>query len=400
MNRSFKEVKLCEDDLSDLEMLRNIIDERGGEDPLHILNLGDVLEKHRVWIRKMPRVVPYFAIKSNPNPTVIKLLASIGGHFDCASKEEIIQATSLGVPSERIIFANPIKFKSHIEYAKKVGVMLMTVDHEDELKKIKEIYPEAKILIRIRCDAKVTDAVLGKKFGCDPEDEAVNLIKLTIELDLELNGFCFHTGSPCGEVAAICRGIYICNKLIHIARSFGCDHVNIIDIGGGFPGERDCDLGEFAEPINAALDDIDFSIKIIAEPGRYYVTSAVTAAACVLGKKTVIREGKKTFMYYVSDGVYGSFIEELLDIRARHPVTVNATRVDKEKYPSTVWGPTCDSYDCLLKEELLSEYYIGDWLAWYNVGSYGTCLANEFNGFRAPKVYPVMKRKDWYSLNN
>lgn len=51
---------------------------------------------------------------------------------------------SLGVSGDRIIFANPIKFSSHIEYAKKVGVSMMTVDTENEIRRIKRIYPEAK----------------------------------------------------------------------------------------------------------------------------------------------------------------------------------------------------------------------------------------------------------------
>lgn len=176
-------------------------------------------------------------------------------------------------------------------------------------------------------------------------------------------------------------------------------------------------LKKFANPINAALETVDPTIKIIAEPGRYYVDSAFISAARVIGKKMLMQNGQKTFMYYVSDGVYGTFIEELLDIKARHPVLINAVsivetlsfgeekknseifrlqkREQNEKYVSTMWGPTCDSYDCLLKEELLPEYYVGDWLAWYDVGAYGISLSNGFNGFGAPKVYPVMRRFDW-----
>lgn len=52
---------------------------------------------------------------------------------------------SHGVSGDRIIYANPMKFTSHIEYAKKVGVAMMTADSEDELKKIKEVYPDAKL---------------------------------------------------------------------------------------------------------------------------------------------------------------------------------------------------------------------------------------------------------------
>ena len=99
-------------------------------------------------------------------------------------------------------------------------------------------------MIRIRCDAAITDAVLGEKFGCDPDTGAVSLIQATINLKLELYGFSFHVGSPCGDVLSICRGINLCNKLIGTAKVMGCEKVNIIDIGGGIPGERDVILDE------------------------------------------------------------------------------------------------------------------------------------------------------------
>lgn len=69
-------------------------------------------------------------------------------------------------------------------------------------------------------------------------------------------------------------------------------------------------------------------MQIIAEPGRYYVTSACSLAAKVIGKKTVIQGENKSFMYYISDGVYSSFIEELLDIRARDPIALNEVSFD------------------------------------------------------------------------
>lgn len=52
-----------------------------------------------------------------------------------------------GVHGDRIIFAHPTKYPSHIQYAKKVNVKQMTVDSEGELYKIKEIFPEAKWVI-------------------------------------------------------------------------------------------------------------------------------------------------------------------------------------------------------------------------------------------------------------
>lgn len=101
-----------------------------------------------------------------------------------------------------------------------------------------------RILIRIRCDTATTTAKLGEKYGCAPDNEAVKLIKATINLGLELHGFSFHAGSPCGEVSAICHGIRLCKDLIDVAKSMGCTRVKMIDIGGGIPGERTFILDE------------------------------------------------------------------------------------------------------------------------------------------------------------
>lgn len=49
-----------------------------------------------------------------------------------------------GVHGDRIIFAHPTKYPSHIKYARKVGIKQMTIDSEAELFKIKDIFPEAK----------------------------------------------------------------------------------------------------------------------------------------------------------------------------------------------------------------------------------------------------------------
>lgn len=94
-----------------------------------------------------------------------------------------------------------------------------------------------RIVIRIRCDAKNTPVVLGLKFGSEPDEETVSLIQLAKHLGLNLHGFSFHVGSPCGEMEAYARGIELCKQLINTSKAIGHDNVQLIDIGGGFPGE-------------------------------------------------------------------------------------------------------------------------------------------------------------------
>lgn len=114
------------------------------DEPFYIFNLGDQIRKHQIWIEKMPRVIPHYAVKCNDNEVVLATLAALGASFDCASKSEIDKILSLGVSPDRIIFANPTKPKAHIRFAQFSGVKTMTFDCEIELQKIKALYPDAK----------------------------------------------------------------------------------------------------------------------------------------------------------------------------------------------------------------------------------------------------------------
>lgn len=62
---------------------------------------------------------------------------------------------------------------------------------------------------------------------------------------------------------------------------------------------------------------------------------------------------------------------------------------------STLWGPTCDSYDVILKDVLLPELTIGDWLVWEDMGAYTLSLSTMFNGFPIPVVVPIIRKSQW-----
>lgn len=60
---------------------------------------------------------------------------------------------------------------------------------------------------------------------------------------------------------------------------------------------------------------------------------------------------------------------------------------DEENRICSVWGPTCDSMDCVSQKTLLpSGLRVGDWLGFDNMGAYTICAASQFNGFEVSKV--------------
>lgn len=116
-------------------------------DSFYICDLSDIIRKYEDWRKFLPRVTTFYAVKCNDDINVLKILASLGCSFDCASLWEIEKILSLNVDPQRIIFANTTKVSSHIEFAKshcKGGIRFLTFDNEDEIYKILKVYPDAK----------------------------------------------------------------------------------------------------------------------------------------------------------------------------------------------------------------------------------------------------------------
>jgi len=344
----------------------------------------------------LPRVKPFYAVKCNSDPFVLKTLASLGTGFDCASTEEIKTMLGLGVEPENIIFANPCKAVSNIRYARDHYVNMMTADNADELRKIHEINPHADVVIRIYADDSKAVCRLGKKFGI-PIDLVPELVQEAKKIGVNIAGISFHVGSGCTDATAYSDALLLARRAFNDIEAAGYSPT-LLDIGGGFPGYEQPGLVKFEEIaslIRPTLDELfPRHVKVIAEPGRYYVASAFSLSVNVTSKKEIKKpNAEKMCMYYVNDGVYGSFNNIMFD----HAVLPNPqiyrkdSTVENEErtFECSIWGPTCDSMDCLTSKMELPELNIGDWLSFDNMGAYTFAAASTFNGFAKARLIYV-----------
>lgn len=70
-------------------------------------------------------------------------------------------------------------------------------------------------------------------------------------------------------------------------------------------------------------------VTVIAEPGRFFVSSAYTLITRIHAKRHVYRNGDlHDVMYYINDGVYGSFNCNLYDHYTAHPIAFDKVRID------------------------------------------------------------------------
>jgi ornithine decarboxylase len=368
-------------------------------EPFFAVDLEDVCNKHIRWLTSMPRVTPHYAVKCNDDINVIKLLAFLGAGFDCASKGEIKKVMDLGVSTDRIIYANPCKQLSYVRYAQEVGVEIMTFDNEQELMKIKKAYPNAKLVLRIVTDDSNAICRFSMKFGADM-NTARRLLEKAVEIDMAVIGISFHCGSGQMTSKAFVDAIQNARTIMNYGNKLGFT-MNLLDIGGGFPGNTGTEdyFSEIAAAVNKALDEHfpdDGNIRIIAEPGRYYVASAYTLATNVIASRDMIdtETGDMKYMYYINDGVYGSFNCILYDHYIPEPNFL-AKNESNEKYTSSIWGPTCDGLDCINTTIEIPKLNIGDWVLWKNMGAYTISAAVQFNGLPFGKPLYFMSKQFW-----
>ncbi|KAL2815574.1 pyridoxal-dependent decarboxylase [Aspergillus cavernicola] len=359
----------------------------GGEDAFYVADMGEVYRQHLRWKMNLSRVRPFFAVKCNPDPEVLRLMAKLGNGFDCASKAEIDMALETGIDPSRIIYAQPCKTKSYLRHAAKVGVQQMTFDNADELYKIKACFPDAELYLRILTDDSTSLCRLSMKFGASL-DIARQLLELAHQLELKVVGVSFHVGSGAEDPRAFLKAVQDARLVFDQAAEIGHE-LHTLDVGGGFTGET---FEKFAGVLSDALDTyFPPHIRIIAEPGRYYVGSAFTLAANVIARRDVPdpeEPNRDSYMIYLNDGVYGNFSNIIFD--HQHPearILTCASQTDARTAATpevaySIWGPTCDGIDVISQRSLLPGLLdVGDWLYFEEMGAYTKCSATRFNGF-------------------
>ncbi|KAF9288316.1 hypothetical protein BGZ68_000445 [Mortierella alpina] len=384
------------------------------ENAFYVADLGEVYRQHKRWKALLPRIEPFFAMKCNPDPMVMRLLASLGAGFDCASKNEIQAVLDLGVDPSRIIYANPCKQNAFVKYAHANKVRMMTFDNAEELHKIKRFHPDAQCVLRILTDDSKSLCKLGLKFGA-PLNTTGSLLATAQALGLDVIGVSFHVGSGCFDAHAFGEAVIRARRVFDQARDYGFDF-KFLDVGGGFPSAHVTEGITFEKVAGILGSTVDAlfgpEVRVVAEPGRYYVGSAFTLATQVIARRTVVaseadssivaeteaqEQGEgPSHMYYINDGMYGSFNCIMFDHQICEPKVLYQDGIFsyQAQLPASserlglasVWGPTCDSIDCITAKARLPLLETGHWLYFENMGAYTITAASQFNGFRKSEV--------------
>ena len=351
--------------------------------PTVVFDLEVMRAKYRALDRGLGDATIHYAVKANPAPEVVAAVAALGGQFDCASRGEIDLCLGLGVEPHRIAFGNTIKRAADIAHAHRMGVEQFAVDAEEEMHKIAEHAPGARVIVRMLVEASQADWPLSRKFGCSRR-EALRLMDLGRYLGLDIAGISFHAGSQLREPRMWAMALDAAHELWTEAAEAG-HALRIVNIGGGFPAFYGQPLPATedyaAEVMRMVRARFGTEVQVMAEPGRGLVAEAgVIVAEVVLAAK---KDQDDLVRWVFLDIGKFSGLAETIDEAIRYQFETR--HGDEATGPCILAGPSCDSADVLYEKrpvQLPLALEAGDKVRILCTGAYTTSYSSVgFNGF-------------------
>lgn len=296
-----------------------------------------------------------FALKSNSNGAVLKLLAREGAGADIVSGGELFRALRAGIDPRKIVYAGVGKRRDEIEYALKVGILMFNVESAEELlaldRAAKEMHTHARIALRVNpnIDPKthpyISTGLKENKFGI-PIEHALESYQAAKKLsNIEVVGIHQHIGSQITEVQPFVDAL---EKLITFVKELKAEGVSIkyINIGGGlgitYKDETPPLPADLAKAIQPLLKNC--GCTLVLEPGRSIVGNAGILVTNAMYHK---KSGEKRFLIVdagMNDLIRPSLYEAYHELK---PVLLNGSGPRAE---FDVVGPICESGDFSQRE--------------------------------------------------
>ena len=355
-------------------------------DPVYCIRRKSIKISSKYFKDKFPGKILY-AVKTNPNPIVLKTIIESGiNHFDIASIKEI-EAIKKIDPKANCSYMHTVKSRENINEAYfKHGIKAFSLDTKDELMKIIESTDHAKdleLFVRVAVSNEHAEIDLSKKFGAI-SSEACGLLRLTKQYAKKI-GLSFHVGSQCMHPISYAKGIAEIGNIIKRTKIIP----DVINIGGGFPTiypdlipqSLDC----YFEEIKKALANLKLNKlpEIICEPGRAIVAESGS---------TIVRVNlRKKQKLYINDGTYGTLFDAgIPNIVYPSRLITNGRIVSKKLTSFDFYGPTCDSMDYMKGPFILpNNIKENDYIELGQLGAYGLTFRTDFNGLYSNNIFEV-----------
>jgi diaminopimelate decarboxylase len=382
----------------------SVLAERVGQTPFYAYDRGLLKARVAQLRAALPAAVKlHYAMKANPMPALVGLMAGLVDGIDVASSGELKVALDAGADPAEISFAGPGKREIELRQAVAAGV-LVNVESARELPLLARASQglglPARVALRVNPDYELKGS--GMKMGGGPKQFGIDaealgpVLREVVRLGLAFEGFHLFAGSQNLKAESICEAQC---KSYELALRLAADApapLKFLNLGGGFgipyfPGESPLDLAPIGANLQALVERAARDLpqaSLVIELGRYLVGEAGVYVARVLDRK--ISRGQ---VYLVTDGglhhhlsASGNFGQV---IRKNYPAMISQTRGETARESASVVGPLCTPLDLLADKMELAVAKEGDLAVVFQSGAYGASASPQ--GFLGhPAVVEVL----------
>ena len=363
---------------------------RIGQTPFYAYDRGLLRARVAELRAALPAAIElHYAMKANPMPAVVGLMATLVDGIDVASAGELKVALDAGTDPREVSFAGPGKRDVELVQAVAAGV-LVNIESMRELPVLagasQRLGLPARVAVRVNPDFELKGS--GMKMGGGPKQFGIDVAQVPdvmgriAEAGLAFEGFHLFAGSQNLRAEAICEAQRKSFDLALRLATLATQPVRFLNLGGGFgipyfPGEQRLDLGPIGENLANLVERAQRELPhaaLVIELGRYLVGEAGVYVARVVDRK---QSGGQVFLvcdgglhhHLAASGNFGQVV------RKNYPVTTSpgapGGRANVVPESVSVVGPLCTPLDLLADRMALPHAEVGDLVVVFQSGAYG-----------------------------
>ena len=360
--------------------------ERVGQTPFYAYDRGLLRRRVAELRAALPASIKlHYAMKANPMPALVGLMATLVDGIDVASAGELRVALDAGAHAQEISFAGPGKRDAELRQAVAAGI-LVNVESFRELAPLAQASQAlglpARVAVRVNPDFELRSSAMKmgggpKPFGVDAE-QVPELLAQIKRLGLNFEGFHIFAGSQNLKAEAIIEAQRQSFELALRLADSAPAPARFLNLGGGFgipyfPGESRLDLAPVADNLAQLVTEAAHKLpqaELVIELGRYLVGEAGVYVCRIIDRKL-----SRGHTYLVTDGglhhhlsASGNFGQV---IRKNYPVAIGNRMDQRAGDAVSVVGPLCTPLDLLADRMPLPEAQPGDLVVVFQSGAYG-----------------------------
>ena len=352
--------------------------------PTYVYSKNQIIQNFKSYLNYLPpnKGLICFAVKTNSNESILKILSKLGAGADTTSGGEIYRCLKSGFKPAKIVYAGVGKTAEEIEYALNSRILMFNVESFEELAAIDKIAgrlkTKAQIAFRINPNVDphthsyIVTGKKGTKFGIPYEQTLKAYAAAAKCKNIIPAGIHYHIGSQILETKPFYLAAAKIQKLVVEIEKMGIE-LPYINGGGGLGIEYE--QNEKAPKPQDLIDNM-FKLfgakKIIFEPGRSIIGNAGALLTKVIYRK---QSGGKNFL--IVDAAMTDLLRPSLYDAYHNIVPVKKT--SDKKFKTDVVGPVCESGDFMGKDRMLPLIEQGGYLLIECAGAYGAAMSSQYN---------------------